>query len=62
MYGVLAKNRGMWGITTLCMKDGKTLCFKTKEEAQKVCDEYNSDRPVINNFTEYFVVDLDGRD
>lgn len=57
MYGVLAKNRGMWGFECWCKgSDGKELTFATKEEAQKVADEYNANRPVINNFTEYFAV------
>jgi len=57
MYGVLAKNRGMWGFSTWCKKDGKVMTFATKEEAQKVADEYNGNAPKINNFTEYFAVE-----
>ena len=55
MYGIIACNRGMWGCTSWCKRDGKPELYATKEEAQKVADEYNSSRPPINNFTKYFV-------
>ena len=55
MYGILARNRGMWACETWCKDtDGKTLLFNTKEEAQKVAEEYN-DGCKINCFTQYFV-------
>ena len=53
MYGVLAKNCGMWGCSTWVKQDGEIMKFETKEEAQKVADELNGNR--INNFTQYFV-------
>ena len=55
MYGILAKNRGMWGCTTWCKKNGEIELYKTKEEAQKVVDEINANRSPVNNFTSYFV-------
>lgn len=53
MWGIIARNRGMWGISTWCKKYGEIELFETKEEAQKVADKWNGDR--INRFTEYFV-------
>ena len=58
MYGVLAKNIGMWGFSTFCVdENGKAMTFATKEEAQKVADEYNENKPIINGFTYYFAVE-----
>ena len=55
MYGIIAKNTGMWGCSSWCVDmDGNTILFRTKEEAQKVADEYNAKRPPINCFTQYF--------
>lgn len=53
MYGILAKNRGMWGCTVWCKRDGEIELYKTKEEAQKVADERNNRQ--VNRFTDYFV-------
>lgn len=53
MWGIIARNRGMWGITTWCRKHGEIQLFETKEEAQKVADELNG--VMINRFTDYFV-------
>ena len=55
MYGILAKNRGMWGCTTWCEKDGEIELYNTREEAQKMVDEINATRSPVNNFTSYFV-------
>ena len=56
MYGILARNRGMWGgITVWCKReDGEVELYATEEEAQKIAKERN-DRQVINRFTDYFV-------
>ena len=54
MYGILARNRGMWGCTVWCTtEDNKPELYATKEEAQRVAKERN-DRQVINRFTDYF--------
>lgn len=58
MYGILAHNRGMWGMTVWCVKDGKPELFATMEEAQKVAKERN-DRQIINRFTDYYVADFE---
>ena len=58
MYGVLARNTGMWGCESMCKdKDGNILTFATKEEAQAKANEYNNNCGRINNFTQYFVVE-----
>ena len=57
-YAILARNTGMWGCESLCKHDGKVVLYNSKEEAQKVADEYNA--PRINNFTEYFVIEMEG--
>ena len=59
MYGVLVKNTGMWGCTTWVKRDGKVMEFETKEEAQKVADELNAQRPSINCFSQYFASKMD---
>ena len=57
MWGILAKNRGMWGCSMWCKGiDGEIELFPTKEEAQKVADKYNDGRSPINCFTQYFAV------
>ena len=55
MYGIIARNRGMWGCSSWCKRDGKPDLYATKEEAQRVVDEINATRSPINNFTDYFV-------
>lgn len=60
MYGIIAKNHGMWACESWCKdKDGNYLSFETKEEAQKVADEYNTRRGNVNCFTQYFAVKFD---
>ena len=54
MYGIMARNRGMWGCTAWCKRGDEVELYATKEEAQKVADERNN-RQVINRFTDYFV-------
>lgn len=54
MWGIMAINRGMWGISTWCMSNNQVELFETKEEAQKVADERNNAQ-VINRFTNYVV-------
>ena len=59
-YAIKCINRGMWGgMTSLLHSDGKIITFKTKEEAQKEVDRINESRSPINNFTEYFVTEID---
>lgn len=58
MYGILARNRGMWGCESMCKDlDGNVLTFATKEEAQAKANEYNDRCGRINNFTQYFAVE-----
>ena len=57
MYGVLARNRGMWACESWCKDvDGNILLYNTKEEAQKVADKYNAISS-ITCFTEYFAME-----
>ena len=53
MYGIIAKNTGMWGITTWCHNGDKVELYATKEEAQKVATQRNQ-QSIINQFTQYF--------
>lgn len=55
MYGIIARNSGMWGFSSWCKKDGEIELYASKEEAQKVVDEINNNRSPINNFTSYYV-------
>lgn len=60
MYGVIAKNTGMWACESWCKNmDDEIILFKTKEEAQKLADEYNSKRSPVNCFTQYFASKYD---
>lgn len=54
-YAILARNHGMWGCESVCKHDGVVVTYDTREEAQKVADEYNA--PRINNFTSYSVIE-----
>lgn len=58
-YAIKCINRGMWGCTSLLHSDGKTITYDTKEEAQKEVDRINESRNPINNFTEYFVTEIE---
>ncbi len=53
MWGIMVRNRGMWGITTWCTHDDKIELYATKEEAQKVAEERNNSQK-INKFSDYF--------
>ena len=55
-YGVLARNRGMWGgVTSWCKgSDGKPLLFDTYEEAAAEAEQYRKEAGPVNNFTSYF--------
>jgi len=56
MWGIWAINRGMWGYATWCKKNGEIELYRTMQEAQKVVDQRNSKRPLVNNFTQYFAM------
>ena len=59
-YGILCKNRGMWGgISSWMTSDGKTLRFPTEKSAQNYVDKFESGRSRVNNFTSYFVKRID---
>lgn len=55
-YGILCRNRGMWGgIDSWMTKDGKTLRFKTEQDAKRYLNKIETGRSRVNNFTNYFV-------
>lgn len=58
-YAIECKNRGMWGFSSLLKSDEKTVAYDTKEEAQRKVDEIYSKRGSANNFTDYFVVEIE---
>ncbi len=58
-YAIKCKNCGMWGFTSLLKSDGKTIVYDTKEEAQREADRINKERGNINNFTSYFVTEIE---
>lgn len=55
-YGVMARNRGMWGeLAGWCVGlDGKPLLFDTYEDAATEAEKYRKEAGQINNFTHYF--------
>lgn len=55
-FGVMARNRGMWGgMTSWCKgQDGKPILFDTYEEAAAEAEKYRKEAGPINNFTSYF--------
>lgn len=59
VYAIKCVNRGMWGCTSLLHSNGKTITFDTKEEAQEEVDRIRKDSGYVNNFTEYFVTEID---
>lgn len=60
-YGVLARNRGMWGgMESWCKgKDGKPLLYDTYDEAAKKAREIMDSHSNISNFTDYFPKEYD---
>lgn len=59
-YGILCKNRGMWGgMSSWMTSDGKTLIFPTEKSAQNYVDKFEKRRSRVNNFTSYFVKRID---
>lgn len=59
MYGILVKNTGMWGYSTWVKHNGEIMKFETKEEAQKVADEFNAQMSTVDNFNQYFASKMD---
>lgn len=58
-YAIKCVNRGMWGFTSLLKSDGKTITFDTKEAAQAEVDKINKSCGNVNNFTSYFVTEIE---
>lgn len=59
-YAIKCVNRGMWGgIATLLRNNDKTIVYNTKEEAQREVDKIRESRGNINNFSEYFVTEIE---
>ena len=55
-WGILCKNRGMWGGMESWLKHhGKTVRFRTEEEARKYAQELRDSQGRVNNFNSYFV-------
>lgn len=55
MYGIMVSNTGMWGYTTWCTHDGEVELYATREEAEKVAQQYNGRQGYINRFNTYWV-------
>ena len=55
-YGVMARNRGMWGgMTSWCKgEDDNPILFDTYEEAEAEAKKYRDMCGRINSFTDYF--------
>jgi len=59
-YAIKCVNRGIWGgIATLLRNNDKTIVYNTKEEAQREVDKIRESRGNINNFSEYFVTEIE---
>lgn len=59
-YAIKCVNRGMWGgIATLLRNNDKTIVYNTEEEAQREVDKIRESRGNINNFSEYFVTEIE---
>lgn len=58
-YAIKCVNRGMWGCTSLLKSDGETIIFDTEKEAQTEVDRINERSGSINNFTSYFVTEIE---
>lgn len=59
-YAIKCVNRGMWGgIATLLRNNDKTIIYNTEEEAQREVDKIRESRGNINNFSEYFVTEIE---
>ena len=54
MYGIMVRNTGMWGCTTWCTRDGEVELYATREEAEKVAQQYNDMQGPINRFSHYW--------
>ena len=55
MFGIIAINRGMWGISACVQHDGKPELYPTREAAEAAADRYNRQQSPVNRFTDYFV-------
>lgn len=59
-YAIKCVNRGMWGgIATLLRNNDKTIIYNTEEEAQREVDKIRESHGNINNFSEYFVTEIE---
>lgn len=59
-YAIKCVNRGMWGgIATLLRNNDKTIIYNTEEEAQREVDKIRELHGNINNFSEYFVTEIE---
>lgn len=59
-YAIKCVNHGMWGgIATLLRNNDKTIIYNTEEEAQREVDKIRESRGNINNFSEYFVTEIE---
>ena len=59
MFGIIARNRGMWGcMETLCKRDGVPMTFPLKEQAEEEAERLNNANNGINNFNSYYVVEI----
>ena len=54
MYGIMVRNTGMWGCTAWCTRDGKVELYATREEAEKVAQQYNDMQGPLNRFSHYW--------
>lgn len=55
-FGVMARNRGMWGGRESWCKDedGKPILFRSYEEAAAEAEKYRREAGPVNNFNSYF--------
>ena len=60
-YGILARNRGMWGgMESWCKdQDGNPILFDTYEEAAAEAEDYRKQAGRVNNFTSFFPKEYD---
>ena len=59
-YAIKCVNRGMWGgIATLLRNNDKTIIYNTEEEARREVDKIRELHGNINNFSEYFVTEIE---
>ena len=59
MFGIIAINRGMWGITSWVTENRQIVLFNTMEEAEDEAERLYKLQGPVNRFTDYFACEYD---